>query len=353
MNFDTHAVRPLEGVRILDLTRLLPGPFATHYLNELGATVVKIDDPARSDYAKALNPELYRLLNEKKEHMSMALKSGEDHERFFEEVRNADAVVESFRPGVMDAAGLGYDVLRRHNPALVYGALTGYGQTGPYRDRAGHDMNYLGYAGLLDQIGEANGPPVMANLQIADQAGGALAFALGVVAAILRARTSGRGAYVDVGMADASLALLVNATAALNMTGEAPERGRDPLTGGLPNYRIYQCADGRYFALGALEPKFWMGFCNAVERPDLLSMSLSVGLDDDPLRDTLTALFAAQPQAYWTERLAHLDVCATPVLTLDEAFADPHMQARGVFEERDGQHTLRCPIRVADPTEDD
>ncbi|MEM6639668.1 MAG: CaiB/BaiF CoA-transferase family protein [Pseudomonadota bacterium] len=343
---DQTTIKPLNGVRILDLTRLLPGPFATHYLSELGATVIKIDDPKRGDYAKDLNPQLFELLNHTKAHERLSLKTGEDHEAFFALVKSADAVVESFRPGVMDAAGLGYEKLKSINSAIVYGSLTGYGQTGPYRDRAGHDMNYLGYAGTLDQMGDTGGPPTLSGMQVADQAGGSLTFALGIVAAILHARATGEGSHVDVGMADATLAMMATTTSTLNARGKPAARGEDPLTGGLPNYRVYRCADDRYFALGALEPKFWMGFCTAVERMDLLSIPLAVGGDNSELRTALTELFASQPQAYWTEKLAAVDVCATPVLTLDEAVSDPHMRARGVVEHVDGEYRLRCPIKV-------
>lgn len=340
------AIKPLKGVRILDLTRLLPGPFATHYLCQLGATVVKVEDQKSGDYVRHLNPDLFALLNRDKESLKMDLRGGSDRERFLEEISRCDAVLESFRPGVMAGMGLDFNTLREHNPALVYGALTGYGQTGPYRDRAGHDINYIGYAGLLEQSGSANSAPALCNLQIADQAGGGLTFALGVVSAILHARETGQGTFVDVGMSDATLAMMVNATASVNTTGQDTPRGEGVLSGGLPSYAVYECADGAYFALGALEPKFWSAFCQAVERPDLMQLPMAPGPAGKDLRAALADLFIEKPRSYWTDKLAHLDLCASPVLSVEEALNDEHNLARGVTYRKDGKHILNCPIHV-------
>ncbi len=343
-----QAIKPLAGIRILDLTRLLPGPFATHYLCQLGATVIKVEDKRSGDYVRQLNPDMFALLNRDKESLVLDLRGGGDRERFLEAVGTCDAVLESFRPGVMDSLGLGFDTLSRRNPALVYGALTGYGQSGPYSDVAGHDINYIGYAGLLDQSGTADKAPALCNLQIADQASGGLTFALGVVSAILRAKLTGRGAFVDVGMSDATLAMMINATASLNATGKDTPRGEGVLSGGLPNYAVYECADGGYFALGALEPKFWNAFCEAVARPDLLNLPLAPGRAGDELRAELKKLFISRPRNHWTDKLAHLDLCASPVLSVEEALNDAHNVARGVVRREDGKYVLNCPIHVTD-----
>ncbi|MEM7707289.1 MAG: CaiB/BaiF CoA-transferase family protein [Pseudomonadota bacterium] len=337
---------PLSGIRIVDLTRLLPGPFATHYLASLGAEVIKVESGPNGDYARNLNPALYQLLNSQKRVVSLDLRSEEGLEELRALVAESHALLESFRPGVLEAMGLALPALHKINPALVLGSLTGYGQTGPYRNRAGHDLNYLALSGALDQFGRNQERPSLINIQLADQAAGGLTFALGVVSALLKAKTTGQGSHVDVGMADASMALLSVAVAGWNTSGEIPRRGDEALNGGLPNYDVYVCADGRCFALGALEPKFWLAFCQAVERPDLMQLPLGRGEQGAALRAALTDLFRSQPRDYWTERLLTIDACATPVLNLEEAFADPQMRHRGVPRGEPGQRTLACPIKV-------
>lgn len=345
--------QPLAGLTILDLTRLLPGPFATLYLADLGAEIIKVEDTRGGDYARDLNPAMFSVLNRNKASVRLDLRSREGIDALLALVADADAVVESFRPGVMATMGLDFETLKRVNPRIVLGSLTGYGQDGPYAQRPGHDLNYLGYAGVLDQMGNADGPPAMANLQIADLAGGALTFALGLVAALFDAQRNGTPRHVDVAMTDASAALLPVALATLNATGQPPARGADMLSGGLPNYSVYTCADGKHIALGALEPKFWMAFCNAVDRPDLARMPLSVGDKGRPLREALTALFASRDRDAWVDLLAGADACVGPVLDLAEAMADPHMASRAVFVEHDDQCYLRCPIQfVGQPRPD-
>lgn len=338
---------PLSGLTIIDLTRLLPGPFATLYLADLGATVIKVEDTRGGDYARDLNPAMFAVLNRNKASVRADLRSPEGIATVLDLVRDADAVVESFRPGVMDTMGLGFDALKAANPRIVLGSLTGYGQDGPYAQRPGHDLNYLGYAGVLDQMGSADGPPAMANLQIADLAGGALTFALGLVSALLDAQRNGTPRHVDVAMTDASAALLPVPLATLNATGAVPARGADMLSGGLPNYSVYACADGKHIALGALEPKFWLAFCQTAERPDLAKMPLSIGPKGEALRDALTKLFATRTRDEWVTLLADADACVGPVLDLSEAMADPHMASRAVFVEAEGQRFIRCPIRFA------
>lgn len=339
---------PLDGLTILDLTRLLPGPFATLYLADLGATVVKVEDNKAGDYTRELDPGLFRMLNRNKQAVQLDLRSDTGRDALLALAQRADALLESFRPGTLDKMGLGVERLHAANPRLVVGSLTGYGQQGPYADWPGHDVNYLGYAGVLDQIGHRDAPPALSNLQIADLAGGALTFALGVVAALLDAQRTGQGRHVDVGMTDASLALMPVALAARQTTGQLPPRGEGMLSGGLPNYGVYACADGRHIALGTLEPKFWLGFCQAVQRPDLTRMPLSTGPDSQPLRDALAALFLSQPRDHWVALLADKGLCVGPVLNLDEALADPHMQSRGVYVETDDGGYIRCPINVGD-----
>ncbi|GIX29317.1 MAG: CoA transferase [Burkholderiales bacterium] len=353
----TSRPKPLAGVRVLDLTRLLPGPLCTLHLADLGADVVKVEDPQQGDYARSFNAapgetsSFFTLLNRNKRALRLDLKHPRGREAFLRLARGADVVVESFRPGVMERLGVGYPQLAAANPKLVYCAITGFGQDGPYRDLAGHDVNYLGYAGVLDQIGPAGGAPVIPNLQIADMLGGALMGATGILAALLDARTSGRGRLVDASMTDAVLAHAVFPMLALLSRGRTVPRGEDTISGALPCYNVYPTADGRYVAVGALERKFWDRLCEALSRPDLKLKQMP----DDPeerarVKAELTAIFASRPFAHWVERFRHVDCCVSPVLTLEEALADPHFNARGMIVRDVGGRPVQfaCPLHLTD-----
>ncbi|MGO1070723.1 CaiB/BaiF CoA transferase family protein [Lysobacter sp. CA199] len=367
----------LSGVRVLDLTRLLPGPLCTLYLAQLGAEVIKIEHPDGGDYARRLSPELFALVNRGKRSVSLDLTRREDVEAFHRLVESCDAVIESFRPGVMDKLGCGYAALKRINPRLVYAAITGYGQTGPYRDRAGHDMNYCAYAGVLDQLGNGGGLPGLANVQIADIAGGSLTAATGVLAALLGARESGQGCMVDVAMLDGTLALQQIALSTLRERGEVETRGDGMLTGGLPNYRVYRCRDGRHLAVAALEPKFFRALLSALResapwplrwafgRVDREAESVrldsaapapqrapSPPLDPQrlkrrlaPLHGVLALILRSRDRDYWLRRLNAVDCCVSPVLTLGEALRDEQVLARGMVEDFRGKPAFACPIR--------
>jgi len=392
----------LAGLRVLDLSRLLPGPFCSLYLAQLGAEVIKIEEPNGGDYARE-SRELFAQVNRGKKSVTLDLRQAADVAKFKELVATADVVLESFRPGVMDRLGCGYETLRQINPKLVYAALTGYGQTGPYRDWAGHDLNYLAIAGALDQFGNAGGPPAQINLQVADLAGGALTCAIGILAAVLGARASGAGSFVDVSMTDGSAALQVIALASLREHGKSFPRGGDILSGALPNYAVYKCRDGKYLAVGALEPKFlkrlgqvlWdsapalvrkalapflgkrtvgaapdkstRGQASAAtpsiapEKPKTQATINAFGSVGDklrnpqqarrylaPLRFVLTALFRTRPRDAWVKLLAEQDACVTPVLTLEEALANPHLRARGLIVDDQGKPAFALPIRFTD-----
>ena len=339
----------LNGVRVLDLTRLLPGPFCTLYLAQLGAEVIKLEEPRGGDYARTLSPAMFELVNRNKRSQCLDLRQAEDVARFKQMVREADCVLESFRPGVMDKLGVGYAQLQQENPALVYGALTGYGQDGPYRDWAGHDLNYRAYAGELQQTGAAGGPPAQGNFQVADLAGGALTMALGLVAALLRAKTCGQGAFVDVAMLDGSFALQPIVHATQNALQADPARGADMLSGGLPNYAIYACSCGGHIALGALEPKFWFKFCAAASRPDLAKMPLAAGPAGAPLRQALQELFLSRSRDEWAALLEAQDCCVAPVLSPAEAAANPQLRARNMLD-AGAAISARLPIKfVGEP----
>jgi alpha-methylacyl-CoA racemase len=338
----------LHGIRILDLSRLLPGPFCTLVLAQFGAEVIKVEEPNGGDYARTLSPDLFALINRGKQSVTLDLRKPEGAELFRQLVKGADVVLESFRPGVMERLGCGYEALKTVNPKLVYAALTGYGQTGPYRDRAGHDMNYCGYAGALDQIGTAGGPPALGNTQIADLAGGALTCAVGILAAVLGARASGRGAFVDASMLDGTLTLQVLSLAAIRTLGHPMPRGQDMLTGGLPNYSVYECADGRYLALGALEPKFFLNLCHAAGRPDLAKLPLAPGTAGEALRRELTALFRTRSRDEWESLLAEADACASAILSPDEALNNPQVAARGLVQTEGGKPVYGPPLQFLD-----
>lgn len=337
--------QPLAGLRVLDLTRLLPGPMCTLYLADLGADVIKIEDRKEGDYARTLNPGLFAAVNRNKRGITLDLREAGDRDTLLHLAESAEVLVESFRPGVMDRLGVGYEVLRARNPRLVYCAITGYGRSGPYRHKAGHDINYRGYSGQLEQSGRAGGPPDVSNFQLADLGGGALTAAFGILAAVLRARSTGQGGYLDAAMLDGTLALQVVPLAAHLQHGATRARGEDMLSGLLPNYDVYACADDRYLALGALEPKFWIGFCQAIGHPELTAMPL-LGAGAAQTRQQLAELLRQKTRDEWAALLAAHDVCATPVLTLEEAMIDEQVVARGMVCQVDGQPQFACPIKL-------
>src|SRR5215831_3454253 len=310
---------PLAGLRVLDLTRLLPGPACTLYLADLGADVVKIEDLAAGDYARGLGTRagtvsaFYRAVNRNKRSAAIDLKRPEGLAAFLALARRADAIVESFRPGVVASLGIDYPAVAADNPRVVYVSISGYGQDGPRAGAAGHDINYLGYAGVLDQTGTRGGPPALCNLQIADLLGGAASAAIALLAALVGAQRNGEGRYIDVAMADASLAHNIFALHALTQWGRTLPRGRDLLTGGVPCYGVYGTQDGRWLAIGALEDKFWQALCTALDRPDLSPLAFAPGAEGERVRRDLEAIFAAAPLAHWVERLDSSDCCVTPV----------------------------------------
>jgi crotonobetainyl-CoA:carnitine CoA-transferase CaiB-like acyl-CoA transferase len=347
------ADRALAGVRVVDFTRLLPGPVCTLYLADLGADVVKVEDTGAGDYARALGakgdgPSLFfRNVNRGKRSLAVDLKSRDGHACVIALVKRADILVESFRPGVMGSLALGYATLSSHNPRLVYASISGYGQDGPRAAMAGHDVNYLGYAGVLDEIGSRDGAPAIPNLQVADLLGGAASAAIPILAALFRAARTGQGARIDVAMSDAVLAHQHFALQALHRDGAARPRGDDLLTGGVPAYGVYRTADGRYVAVGALEERFWRTLCATLGRDDLAPLGLATGAEGTRVRGELAAIFAAQPLAHWTTRFAAVDCCVSPVATLAEALDDPQFAARGVVGRRaDGSPYFAPPWKV-------
>ncbi|HVV83628.1 MAG TPA: CaiB/BaiF CoA-transferase family protein, partial [Kofleriaceae bacterium] len=334
--------RPLEGLRVLDLSRLLPGPFLTMVLADLGADVVKVEDPKVGDYLRAFPPAKggisgrFLAVNRGKRSIALDLKRPDHHAAFLRLATQADVVVESFRPGVLDRLGLGWGALSAANPRLVLCSISGYGQTGPYVDRAGHDLNYVGLAGVLAMGAEGPGrPPAMPGIQIGDLAGGALWSATGILAALVGRERTGHGSHVDVSMTEGALALLAAELGNLDC-GAHPTRGRELLNGALACYSIYRTADDRYLSVGALEPKFWIAFNTAIGRKPDVSELVAPPARQEELRAELAAILAGKTRAEWLAIFAQHDACCEPVLELDELEAHPQHAAREVFFTVDG-----------------
>ncbi len=345
---------PLEGIRVLDLSRLLPGGFCSLLLADYGADVLKVEDTGAGDYIRWAPPyvagaeqsarsALFLALNRNKRSIRIDLKQQAGREVLLALVREHDVVLESFRPGVLDRLGVGYDAMRAVNPKLVLCAITGYGQDGPLRDRPGHDMNYLARVGLLGLTGEPGGPPVLPAGQIADLGGGALMAAFGILAALREAERTGEGQLVDVSMADGALSWLALVAARFLADGELPARGRLELAGGLACYRPYACADGGWVALGALEARFWRAWCRGVGREDLLDAQFAA--PGSAAHAAVEEVFAARTRAAWEDFAAEHECCLEPVLDLDEALASELVRAREMVVELD-QPGVAQPVRL-------
>jgi crotonobetainyl-CoA:carnitine CoA-transferase CaiB-like acyl-CoA transferase len=336
---------PLAGVRVLDLTRLLPGPLGTMHLADLGADVIKIEDTGAGDYA---SPAVRALVNRNKRAIRIDLKHADGVATLLRLCREADVLVEGFRPGVMQRLGVGYEAVAAINPRIVYCSISGFGQTGPLRDMPGHDLNYTALAGVADQIGNAAGP-ALSNLPLADLLGGTMTAVAGILAALFDVQRSGSGRHVDIAIADGVLAHAVLPLAGWHQHGQVPQAGQSALTGALACYGFYRTADDRQVAVGALEPKFWDDLCRTLERPDLVPLHRSGNAaTEEGLRAELAAIFGARPLAHWRS-LFHDGVgCVTPVLRVDEALEHPHFRARGMRVVADGVAPLQfgCPIKM-------
>jgi crotonobetainyl-CoA:carnitine CoA-transferase CaiB-like acyl-CoA transferase len=344
---------PLAGLRVLDLSRLLPGPFATMVLADLGADVVRVEPLDGGDWLRDLVPPgggdagAFHALNRNKRSVAIDLRRPEGAAAFLRLAGGADAVVESFRPGVLDRLGVGWEALHRENRRLVLCSISGYGQDGPYALRAGHDLDYCAIAGVLATNGTPE-RPIPLGVQVADVAGGAWPAVAGVLAALVGRDRTGEGAHVDVSMTEGALAMLALPLGIAFSRGSPLARGQELLDGGAACYGVYRTKDGRFVALGALEPKFFAGFCAAAGRPDLAPLQHEAG---GP-RAELEALFASRTRDEWTAFAAEHDVCLAPVLEGDEPRADPQLAARGAFVDvplpRSGgsMPAVATPIRV-------
>ncbi len=325
----------LDGIRVLDLSRLLPGPFATQLLADFGADVIKVEEPGRGDYLRGFAPlregeSLFFLnLNRSKRSVALDVRHPEGREAFLALVETADVLVESFRPGVMEGAGLGPEALVERNPGLVYCSLTGYGKEGPLADRAGHDLNYLAMAGFLDLLRDSKGVPVIPGVQIADVGGGGLNACLGILLALLARERTGAGQVVDAAMVDGLAPWLVYRWAMESSPG-----GLGPyLSGEFPCYSVFKAADGRFVAVGALEPKFWRRLCEHLRRPEWVPLQFAEGAEREKLRGEMKELFQSRTRDEWVTEFGPVDCCVTPVLELGELERNVHWKERGLVQE--------------------
>ena len=345
---------PLAGLKVLDLSRLLPGPYATLVLADLGADVVKVEDPGLGDYARHMPPlvegtsALFLALNRGKRSLALDLKAPADRETFLLLAEKADVVVESFRPGVMARLGVGYETLAARNRGLVFCSLSGFGQEGPYAGRAGHDLGYLALSGVLGLI-DGHGAPGQPNVQLADIAGGALVAVGGILAALWGRAGTGEGRWVDTSLTEGVMSVgAMFLGPFLAGHAEPPRAGRGVLSGERPCYALYPTADGRLLAVAALEPKFWSAFCGALGRADLEPFGLADGEEGARVQAEVRAILARRTLAEWTARFSAIDCCVEAVLEAEEVAAHPVHEARGTFFSGPHGRAQRTPIRFRD-----
>ncbi len=345
--------RPLEDVRVLDLTRLLPGGYCTQILADLGADVIKVEEPGRGDYIRWSPPMVgsysaaHWVLNRNKRSITLNLKHQRGRELLLALCKSAQVFVEGFRPGVMARLGLSYEDVSKVNPAIVYCSISGYGQDGPYEQKAGHDINYVGYAGVLGFTGTKDGIPVVPAVQIGDLGGGGLLPAVGILAALHRASSTGKGDYLDIAMMDGVVSWLSIHAAKYFGGGGEPTWGSEVLNGSAPCYNLYRCADGKWITVGALEPQFWKAFCEGINRPDLIGRQFS----RDAIAD-VQAVIEEKPRDEWMKIFTEYDACVGPVNSVAEALSDPQVRHRKmVVEQRrpDGEilANLGSPLKLA------
>lgn len=329
---------PLQGIRILDLSRLLPGPLATQLMADLGAEVIKIEDPKAPDYTRFFPPLKgslslnYLSINRSKLSITLDLKSDEGKRKFFELVKTADIVVDSFRPGVLQKMGIEYDNAKQHNGKIIYVAITGYGYNGAYKNLAGHDMNYLGYSGILGLTGDKE-KPIIPACQIADVAGGSYPAVVACLAALWARERTGKGQFVDVAMTDCVMPLLSMQLGEFLNTGFKQKREEPMLSGGMANYNLYKCKDEKWIALGSLEPKFWQGVCAMLGKLDWMPRMMPVPEMVTALKKDLQEIFLTKTRDEWVELAKPLDICLSPILELDEVEKDEHLNQRDMFVE--------------------
>lgn len=321
---------PLNDIRILDLSRLLPGAYCSQILSDYGAKVLKVEDPVLGDYMRYFPPILnkesayFLSVNRNKKSIKLNLKTEKGLQIFFKLAKRYNVIIESFRPGVMDKLGIGYGIIKKINPAMIFCSISGFGQDGPYRDKVGHDINYIGYGGVLDITGEMNGPPAIPGVQIGDIGGGGMLAAIAILIAVIGREKHGEGQYIDISMLDGIISWLAIYGGKYLVDGLIPERGKLDLNGGIAGYNIYKTKDGKYLTLGiASEDKFWKALCSAIGRKDLLDRQFDE--DQSSLKSTLQEIFLSKKLDEWQCILQNCETCFGPVNSIEEAFMDPQV----------------------------
>ena len=329
--------RPLDGIRVLDLSRLLPGPYASHILASFGAEVIKVEKPGEGDYMREYLPQVqgfnatFLTINRGKRSIAVDLRKPAGKEVYRNLVQRSDVILDGFRPGVMDKLGLGYEDLSKLNPKIIYAALTGYGQTGPHAQWAGHDLNYLALSGMLDLLGDADGVPLVPGIQIADIAAGALPTVIGILLALQHRSKSKSGQMVDISMFDSLLGLMPAQIANYTATKRRPKRGHERLFGRYACYNIYPVRNGRFMVVAALEPKFWAALCTAIDREDLIQDQYVEGHAQDILIAELTRIFQKKQVDDWMEIFGEIDACVTEVREISRSVQDDNSTQRGLI----------------------
>jgi crotonobetainyl-CoA:carnitine CoA-transferase CaiB-like acyl-CoA transferase len=337
----------LSKILVLDLSRLLPGPFCSMILADHGARVISVED------RRFLSDDLFiSTVNRNKEHMTLNLKTPEGKEIFFRLADKADVLMEGFRPGVVDRLGIDYDTVKSINPNIIYCSITGYGQSGTYRNRAGHDVNFMGYSGVLDLIGEPDRPPSIPGVQVADIAGGGMNAAIGILLALFARERTGKGQHIDISMTDGMVSFLSLALFLYQHAGEIPNRGESMLSHRFAFYNIYETADGRYVSIGAVENRFWEKLCEHLGVPEYATLQYDEKRREEII-DVMRKTFKKKTLAQWETELADLDVCWGPIRNLKDVLEDPYFREREMVVDMGRQNgekitTFGVPIKLSE-----
>jgi len=332
----------LKGVKILDMSYLLPGPMCSLFLADLGADVIKIESLSGDhmryfENVNGKNP-YFLALNRNKKSLALNLKTDEGKKIFMKLAKNADVVIEGFRPGKVDALGIGYNAVKKANPKIVYCSITGYGQKGPYKDKAGHDLNYAALSGMLDVM---SAEPFVAGVQIADISG-ALVAAFAIVSSLLYREKNGKGNYIDIGVLDTALSVIGIHVAYQSVS----ENAGTILSGGKPCYNVYKTKDGKFASLGAIEKKFWLNFCSAVGRKDLMNMQFDGSRN---IMKGMQAVFRSKTMKEWIELSSRHDFCCEPVKKINDVIEDDYFKSRKMLIELDGIKQVAMPVAFSQP----
>lgn len=356
----TKRTGPLEGVKIIDFTRLLPGPMATMMLADMGADVIKVEDPDSPDYVRHFEPMIdgasafYYALNRNKRSLAINFLSAEGKSIIFDIIKKSDVLIEQYRPGVMKKFGLDYETLKAIHPELIYISITGYGQDSWMSQAAGHDINYISIAGALGITGDENGDPVIPGFQLADIAGGSYMAINAVTAALYQRERTQKGQYIDIAMTDSVLPFIALPFAEYQVAGNKHRRGKFQLSGGQANYNVYKCSDGKYISLGSLEPKFWNVVCDKLGKPEWQEKIIGDENIQANIKRELQEIFMQKDRDEWLKLFSNDNICITPINDLSEVGTDQYLNERKMFVDFHigGKQvkTIAQPIKFDDQT---